>query len=220
MIFLENVVVEYGTAEVKTFALNSISMEIKQGEVVAVMGKSGSGKTTLLKVIGSLLKPTKGKVFIHNEEIYSKKEKEKAQFRRKRLGFVYQSYDLIPELTVQENIILPALLDRKNPDMKYLKELCDKMDLSDKQKRLPTELSGGEQQRVSIARAMINRPEILLCDEPTGNLDQQTGMMILDTILELNRLYDTTILLVTHDFDVAQKANRVIHIFDGKVITI
>lgn len=217
MISLKAVTVEYGTGAVKTCALNQVSLKIQQHEVVAVMGKSGSGKTTLLKVIGSLLRPTEGEVLFHNEEIYLKSEKDKCQFRRQSMGFIYQSYDLIPELTVQENIILPVLLDRKKTDKKYLKELCDKMELSDKQRRLPNELSGGEQQRVAIARAMINRPELLLCDEPTGNLDQETGTRIMESILELNRLFGTTILVVTHDFDIAQRANRIIHISDGKV---
>lgn len=217
MILLNNITVEYGTNEVKTCALKQVSLQIQQGEVVAIMGKSGSGKTTLLKVIGSLLKPVEGEILFYDENIYDKSEKEKCRFRRQNIGFIYQSYDLIPELTVYENIILPLLLDRKKVDINYLKELCEKMELLDKQKRLPIELSGGEQQRVSIARAMINRPELLLCDEPTGNLDQQTGERIVEAIMQLNQLFGTTILLVTHDLDVAKRANRIICISDGKV---
>lgn len=217
MISLKNVTVEYGETIVKTRALNQVSLEIQRGEVVTIMGKSGSGKTTLLKTIGGLLKPTAGEIMIHNEDIYLKSEKERCQFRRRCMGFIYQSYDLIPELTIHENVILPLLLDRKAMDMVYLKELYDKMELSGKQKRVPAELSGGEQQRVAIVRAMVNRPELLLCDEPTGNLDQQTGERIMDAIMELNQLFSTTIIVVTHDADIAKRANRIIYISDGKV---
>ena len=217
MLSLNNVGKQYLLGKSAVDVLKGVNFSIKAGEFVSIMGKSGSGKTTLLKIIGCLLAPTEGNIQIDNHDIYAQKEKEQAKMRRELIGFVYQSFDLIPELTAYENIILPLLLAKKKVDKTKIESLCDTLGLADKTNHYSIELSGGQQQRVAIARAIVHNPKLLLLDEPTGNLDQETAHQILDLIVKINQEMKTTILLVTHDTDVSKLANRCINIANGIV---
>ena len=208
----------YGTKENKVVALDNINIEVNKGEFVAVIGASGSGKSTFLHQIGGVDRPTKGKVIIDNEDIYSLNESKLAIFRRRKIGFVFQSFNLIPVLTVEENIKKPALLDHQKIDKEYFDDLIKTLGLQNRLNHLPSELSGGQQQRVAIARALINKPSIILADEPTGNLDSETSKEIMEMLKLSIRKYNQTAIVITHDLSIAENTDRVIRIKDGKVV--
>ena len=190
---------KYKQGEAEIHVINGQNLELAAGEALAIMGKSGSGKTTLLKMIGGLLPPSSGFVYFKGEDIYQKNEKERCRLRREKIGFVFQNYELIPELNVQENIIFPLLLSKKAVDKEYLNALYTELELSDKKKRYPEQLSGGEQQRTAIARALIAKPELLLCDEPTGNLDEVNEKQVMEMLKNIYEKYKTAMIIVTHD---------------------
>ena len=208
----------YGKGENEFLALNNISIKVKKGEFIAIVGKSGSGKSTLLHLLGGLDKPDRGNVIINNQDIYKMSDKELTVFRRKYIGFVYQFYNLIPALTVKENILLPALFDGRKISDKKLEELVKKLGLINKMDAYPNDLSGGQQQRVAIGRALINHPKIILADEPTGNLDTRSTKHIVKLLEYYNKKYRQTIIMVTHDLSLAKRASRIITMRDGKII--
>lgn len=212
---VENLSKSYGKGEAKVDALKNINLSIKKGEFVAIVGPSGSGKSTLLHLLGGVDKPTSGNVFINDINIYDLKEKDLAIFRRRNIGLIYQFYNLIPVLTVKENILLPAELDNRKIDKEYLEDLLKTLDLKERENHLPSELSGGQQQRTSIGRALINRPSIVLADEPTGNLDSKNSKEIVELLKVSVKKYNQTLIMITHDINIALQADRVITIEDG-----
>ena len=212
---LENISKSYGKGEAKVDALKNINLSIKKGEFIAIVGPSGSGKSTLLHLLGGVDKPTSGNVFINDINIYDLKEKDLAIFRRRNVGLIYQFYNLIPVLTVKENILLPAELDNRKIDKEYLEDLLKTLDLKERENHLPSELSGGQQQRTSIGRALINRPSIVLADEPTGNLDSKNSKEIVELLKVSVKKYNQTLIMITHDTNIALQADRVITIEDG-----
>lgn len=209
----------YGSRENQVTALDGIDLTVEKGEFVAITGPSGSGKSTLLHILGSVDKPTEGKVIIDGTELSGLNASQAAVFRRRKVGLVYQFFNLIPTLTVERNILMPLLLDRRKPDQEYLEKILHSLGLGDKRNALPEQLSGGQQQRAAIARSLIYRPALLLADEPTGNLDQRNSREILDMLKLSNRNLDQTILLITHDEKVALEADRIITIEDGRIIS-
>lgn len=217
MIKTENLTRTYGKGEGKVVALDGVSLTINDGEMVAIIGKSGSGKSTLLNLIGGLDKPTEGKIFYNDREIGSMKDSELAEFRLKNIGFVFQFFDLIPELTAEENVLLPSRL-AKNKDA-GADELYSALDISNRVRHYPSELSGGQQQRAAIARALINSPDVILCDEPTGNLDKASGEEVMALLKRLNSEQGKTVIIVTHDAEIASQCGRVIEISDGKIVS-
>ncbi len=216
---VENLVKQYGKGETMVKAVDNISFTVEKGEFVAIVGSSGSGKSTLLHIIGGVDRPTSGKVYVDGEDVFKLNENNLAIFRRRQVGLIYQFYNLIPILNVKENITLPILLDGKKVDEVYLNELVDTLGLSKRVNHLPNELSGGEQQRVSIGRALMNRPSILLADEPTGNLDSKNSKEIVDLLRLSNKKYKQTIIMITHDQGLALNADRIITIKDGKIVS-
>ena len=212
---VENLSKSYGKGEAKVDALKNINLSIKKGEFIAIVGPSGSGKSTLLHLLGVVDKPTSGNVFINDINIYDLKEKDLAIFRRRNVGLIYQFYNLIPVLTVKENILLPAELDNRKIDKEYLEDLLKTLDLKERENHLPSELSGGQQQRTSIGRALINRPSIVLADEPTGNLDSKNSKEIVELLKVSVKKYNQTLIMITHDTNIALQADRVITIEDG-----
>ncbi|AQR96065.1 ABC transporter ATP-binding protein [Clostridium saccharoperbutylacetonicum] len=214
----ENLSKVYGKNENKVIALDNIELEVIKGEFVAIVGASGSGKSTLLHQIGGVDKPTNGKVIIDNEDIYKLDEESLAVFRRRKIGIMFQAFNLIPVLSVEENIKLPALLDNKKADEGYFMDLVKTLGLADRLNHLPSELSGGQQQRVALARALINKPAIILADEPTGNLDSETSKEIIAMLKLSIRKYNQTAIVITHDISIAENADRIIKIKDGKVV--
>lgn len=212
---VENLVKSYGSGDTKVDALKEINLSIKKGEFVAIVGPSGSGKSTLLHLLGGVDKPTSGKVYINDVDIYNLKEKDLSIFRRRNIGLIYQFYNLIPVLTAKENILLPAELDNKKVDNNYLDDLLKTLGLFERQNHLPNQLSGGQQQRTSIGRALINRPSIVLADEPTGNLDSKNSKEVLELIKLSVKKYNQTLIMITHDNNIALQADRVITIEDG-----
>ena len=207
----------YGTGEEQVKALNGISLSLEQGSFTAITGPSGSGKSTLLHILGGLDRPTSGKAFFREKNLYRLSDSQLSILRRRQFGFVFQSYNLVRELTGQENILLPLMLDKRTPDEAYLNKLMDILGIRQRLDHLPSAMSGGQQQRFAIARALANKPEILFADEPTGNLDGQTGRMVMDLLRELNRELGVTLILVTHDLGVAEQAERIIHLTDGRI---
>lgn len=207
----------YQQGENVTKALDGVSLEIEAGEFVAVVGTSGSGKSTLLHMMGGLDNPTSGKVIVNGEDISKKNEEQLTVFRRRHIGFVFQSYNLVPVLNVYENIVLPVQLDGKKVDKKLLKEIVEVLGLKDKLENLPNNLSGGQQQRVSIARALLTKPEIILADEPTGNLDSRTSEDVLSLLKVTSMKFHQTVVMITHNDAIAQLADRIIRIEDGKI---
>lgn len=199
-------------------ALDNISLSIGENEFVAIVGKSGSGKSTLLNMIGGIDKATSGSVYLDDIDILKLKEKELTKYRRDNIGFIFQDYNLVPELTGKQNIIFPVLLSKNILDETYYENLIEKLEISDRLEHLPSEMSGGQQQRVAIARAFINKPRVILCDEPTGNLDSETSNKVMQLIKKLHSDYEMTIVLVTHDLEYAQTADRIIRLHDGKVV--
>lgn len=208
----------YGNGENLVKAIDDNNIEIIEGEFVAIVGKSGSGKSTLLHMIGGLDRPTDGKVFIDGKDIFSLKDESLAIFRRRKIGFIFQYYNLIPSLNVWENIVLPIGLDNKTVDEEFINGIIKALGLSDKKESLPNTLSGGQQQRVAIARALATRPSIILADEPTGNLDSKTSDEVMSLLKSMIKKYNQTLVMITHDETIAQMADRVIYIEDGKVL--
>ena len=216
---VEHLCKRYGKGETLVKALDDVSFTVEKGDFVAIVGASGSGKSTLLHLLGGVDRPTSGKIYVGGEDIYSLSEDRLAIFRRREVGLIYQFYNLIPTLNVTENITLPILLDGKVPDEKYLNELVDILGLKNRVGHLPNQLSGGQQQRVSIGRALMNRPCLLLANEPTGNLDSKASKDIVDLLKLSNQKYNQTIIMITHDYNIAMSANRIITIDDGKIVS-
>lgn len=205
----------YGSGETAVHALRHATFSVLKGEFVAVVGESGSGKSTLLNLIGALDTPTSGRVRIDGKNIFSMKERNLTVFRRRNIGFIFQSFNLIPELTVEQNIAFPVLLDYQKPDKAYLEELLTVLGLRERRHHLPSQLSGGQQQRVAIGRALITRPALILADEPTGNLDTQNTSEVIALLKEASRRYEQTILMITHSRAISQTADRILQVSDG-----
>ena len=209
----------YGSRENLVTALDGIDLSVEKGEFVAIVGASGSGKSTLLHILGSVDKPTAGKVLVDGEDISKLNPTQSAIFRRRKVGLVYQFYNLIPTLTVRKNILMPLLLDKRKVNEEYFEQVVNQLGIADKLEAMPSQLSGGQQQRVAIARALIYRPAILLADEPTGNLDQENSKEIIEMLKISNRNLEQTIVLITHDEKIALEADRIIKIEDGRIVS-
>ena len=207
----------YGTGNSRVVALDKVDLSVEKGEFVAIIGASGSGKSTLLHILGSVDKPTEGRVTIEGTDISALNQTEAAILRRRKVGLVYQFYNLIPTLTIRKNILMPLLLDRKKPNQEYFEQVVRALGIADKLESLPNQLSGGQQQRAAIARSLIYRPALLLADEPTGNLDQKNSKEIIDMLKLSNRNLNQTILLITHDEKIALEADRIVTIEDGRI---
>ena len=215
----ENVKKIYGSGDNQVVALDEINLSVEKGEFVAIVGASGSGKSTLLHILGSVDKPTQGSVMIEGTDLSNLNQTQAAIFRRRKVGLVYQFYNLIPTITVKRNILIPLLLDKKKPNQALFEQIVESLGIADKLEALPSQLSGGQQQRVAIARALIYRPALLLADEPTGNLDQKNSREIVDMLKLSNRNLNQTTLIITHDEKVALEADRIIVIEDGRIIS-
>ena len=215
---LSGVYRQYNKGENIIYALNDVSLNIEGGEYVAIIGPSGSGKTTLLNIIGGIDKATKGEIIVNDTSITKLSSDKLAIFRRRNIGIVYQSYNLLPVLTARENILMPTWLDGKELDMEYFNEIINTLGIKDRLDHYPSQLSGGQQQRVSIARALINKPSIILADEPTGNLDSENSKEIIELLRYSAKKFRQTLIIITHDLEVAGKADRIIKIKDGKII--
>ena len=208
----------YGKGDNAVHALKDINFSVDKGEYIAIVGESGSGKSTLLNIIGAIDIPTDGKVIINNKDLFTMKDSELTVFRRRNIGFIFQGFNLIPELTVEQNIIFPVLLDYKKPDRKYLDEILNILGLQERRNHLPSELSGGQQQRVAIGRALITRPSLILADEPTGNLDSKNSSEVISLLKESSQKYEQTIIMITHSHSIAQSATRVLRVSDGILV--
>ena len=208
----------YGKGDAKVIALNNISFEVEEGEFIAITGPSGSGKSTFLHSIAGLEKPSSGTVYFYDKNIYEMNKKDLTILRRQKIGIIYQFYNLIPNLTVEENILLPIELDRKKVDKNKLEDILKFLNLENRKKHLPNELSGGQQQKVAIGRALMINPTIILADEPTGNLDSKSSKEIIELLQKANKEYKQTIIMITHNLEIAKLADRIIHIEDGKII--
>ncbi|NMM63043.1 ABC transporter ATP-binding protein [Clostridium sp. P21] len=215
----ENLSKIYGTEDTKVIALDNLNLRVEKGEFVSIIGPSGSGKSTLLHMLGSVDRPTKGKIYIEGTDISSMNETQSALFRRRKIGLIYQSYNLIPTLNVEKNIMLPMLLDGVKPKQEEFDEIVGMLGLTERLNHLPNQLSGGQQQRVAIGRSLIYKPSIILADEPTGNLDRKNTKATLDLLKLSNKEYNQTIVMITHDEEIALSADRVITIVDGKIVS-
>ena len=215
IIKIEKLVKEYGDGDNKLIAVNNIDLEVRRGEFIAITGESGSGKTTLLNCLGSLDRPTSGSIIVNGKDITKLDDNGLSAYRRKSIGFIFQAYNLIPVLNVEENIVLPLNLDNTPPDMKFLEELLSLTGLDKKRSNYPHELSGGQQQRVAFARALIHKPQIILADEPTGNLDSKNSREIISILKNSVKKYHQTLILITHDGSIAAQADRICRITDG-----
>ena len=215
----ENLTKSYGKGESKVIALNDVTFSVQRGQFVSIVGASGSGKSTLLHILGGVDRPTEGKVFIEDREISTLKESELALFRRRKVGLIYQFYNLIPTIDVKKNILLPLLLDGRTPNMKYFNEIVEILGLDNRLTHYPGELSGGQQQRVAIGRSLIYRPAIILADEPTGNLDRKNSNEIVELLKLSNKKYKQTIILITHDEKMALETDRIVTMEDGKIVS-
>lgn len=209
----------YGSGENQVRALDGVNLSVEQGEFVAIVGTSGSGKSTLLHMLGGLDRPTGGTVTVEGKDIFSLKDEALTIFRRRKIGFVFQSYNLVPVLSVWENVVLPIQLDGKKPDESYIKQVISSLGLEKKLKNLPNQLSGGQQQRVAIARALATKPAILLADEPTGNLDSKTSQDVLGLMKVMGQKFGQTMMMITHNEEIAQMADRIVRIEDGHIVT-
>ena len=216
---IENLSKVYGKKGTEIQAVNNMNFSVNKGEFIAIIGASGSGKSTLLNLIGGIDAPSNGKVIIDGQDMYTLNDDKLSALRRRKIGFIFQSYNLIPVLTVEENIKMPILLDDNKPEKKYIQELMSMLGLEDRKNHLPNELSGGQQQRVSIARALSNNPSIILADEPTGNLDKKNGSEVIALLTATVKKYSQTLILITHDMEIANLADRVIQIEDGMIIS-
>lgn len=215
---IENVCKRYGKGNAQVTALDHVSLTVDHGEFVAIIGASGSGKSTLLHVMAGVDVPTSGKVFLNEQDVYAQSSEKLAIFRRRQVGLIYQFHNLIPTLTVEENIMLPILMDRRKVNTQRLNELLQLLGLAERRRHLPNQLSGGQQQRVAIGRALMNAPAVMLADEPTGSLDSKNGHEIIRLLKESHQIYGQTLILVTHDENIALQANRIITIADGRII--
>ncbi len=212
---VNNICKTYGSGETAVKALKNVSFSVPKGEYVAIVGESGSGKSTLLNIIGALDAPTSGRVMIDGKEIFSMNDRKLTVFRRRNIGFIFQAFNLVPELTVEQNIIFPMLLDYQKPDREYLEELLTVLNLQERRNHLPSQLSGGQQQRAAIGRALITRPSLILADEPTGNLDTRNSSEVILLLKEASKKYEQTIIMITHNRSIAQTADRVLQVSDG-----
>ena len=212
---VQNLCKIYGRGEARVEALKNVSFSLEKGDFAAVIGESGSGKSTLLNMIGALDTPTSGRITIGGMDIFSMDDRRLTVFRRRNIGFIFQSFNLIPELTVEQNIMFPVLLDYQKPDKKYLEELLTVLNLKERRNHLPSQLSGGQQQRVAIGRALITRPSLILADEPTGNLDTQNSSEVITLLKEASKKYEQTIIMITHARNLAQTADHVLQVSDG-----
>ncbi|MBR1599237.1 MAG: ABC transporter ATP-binding protein [Lachnospiraceae bacterium] len=215
---MENVSKVYGTAENQVWALHGVNLTVEKGETLAVVGASGSGKSTLLHIMGGVDSPTSGKVIIEDKDITALTDEQMSVFRRRKIGFVFQAYHLIPVLTVEENITMPILLDHRKPDREYIEHIMDILNLQDRRHHLPNQLSGGQQQRAAIARALANRPALILADEPTGALDSKNGQEVITLLQNSVKELNQTLVLITHNIDLAREADRIIKISDGEIV--
>jgi putative ABC transport system ATP-binding protein len=214
----KNLFKEYGGGENSVIALDNVSIDFNAGEFCAIIGASGSGKSTLLHILGGLDSPTVGDVFYSDKNIHEMNDSQLSEFRRKKIGFVFQSFNLIPELTAYENMIMPILLGNKKPNKEYMQNIANALGIANRLTHLPSQLSGGQQQRIAIARALVNSPDVLLCDEPTGNLDKKSGDEVIEILKFANRDFKKTVILITHDMSIAEQAERVVRLSDGKVV--
>ena len=214
---MEHVTKIYGSGDTRVWALDDVNLTVQKGESLAVVGASGSGKSTLLHVMGGVDTVTNGKVIVDDRDITTLKDEEMSVFRRRKIGFVFQSYHLIPVLTVEENIQMPILLDHKKPDREYIDHVIEMLGLKDRRKHLPNQLSGGQQQRAAIARALANRPSLILADEPTGALDSTNGNEVMALLQDSVKQLNQTLVLITHNIDLAREADRIVRITDGKL---
>lgn len=217
VIELKDVCKSYKEGGITNHVLKNISLKVEEREFVAILGQSGSGKSTLLNLIGGLDEADSGSVILNGKEYKGESDRVMSKYRRSMLGFVFQSFNLIPVLNVWENVVLPVRLDKQRIDKDYIEELLDVLDIGDKKGSLPTKLSGGQQQRVAIARALANKPQVILADEPTGNLDAETGKIVLDVFLNSLKKYGQTLIMITHNKEIAERADRVLHIRDGRI---
>ncbi len=212
---VQNLCKTYGSGEAEVHALDQVSFSVRKGEFIAIIGESGSGKSTLLNIVGGLDNPTSGKVWIDGKDVFSMSEKKLTIFRRQHIGFIFQSFNLIPELNVEQNLTFPLLLDYKTPDQKFVDELLHVLGLTERRKHLPSQLSGGQQQRVAIARALIAKPDIIFADEPTGNLDSKSGGEVMEMLQNIWKNMKKSLVVITHDNRIAKMANRRFLIVDG-----
>ena len=214
---MEHVTKIYGEGNTRVWALDDVNLTVNKGEIVAVVGASGSGKSTLLQVMGGVDTPNEGNVIVDGKDITRLTDEEMSVFRRRKIGFVFQAYHLIPVLTVEENIKMPILLDHRKPDRDYIDHIIEMLGLKDRRKHLPNQLSGGQQQRAAIARALANRPALILADEPTGALDSKNGNEVITLLQDSVKKLDQTLVLITHNIDLAREADRIVRITDGKI---
>lgn len=218
IITMEDVTKVYGENETRVWGLDHVDLTVQQGEVLAVVGASGSGKSTLLHILGGVDTPTSGRIVVDGKDITKLDDEQMSVFRRRKIGFVFQAYHLIPVLTVEENITMPILLDHRKPDKEYVEHIMDLLGLQDRRKHLPNQLSGGQQQRAAIARALANRPSLILADEPTGALDSKNGSEVINLLKNSVKQLNQTLVLITHNVDIAREADRLIKIADGKIV--
>ena len=216
---IENLCKVYGKGENEVRAVDNVSFTIPKGQMTAIVGASGSGKSTLLHMIGAVDRPASGKIYLDGQDIFAQNNKELAIFRRRQVGLIYQFYNLIPVLTAEENITLPLLMDGRKPDKEHLEKVLDMLGLKERRNHLPSQMSGGQQQRVSIGRAMFSSPQVILADEPTGNLDSKSSAEIMELFRRSNREMNQTILIITHDRNIAEQCDRIIVLSDGKIIS-
>lgn len=218
IVTMEHVTKVYGEGDSRVWGLHDVSMTVKQGEIVSIVGASGSGKSTLLHVMGGVDTPTSGKVVVDGKDITKLNDEQMAIFRRRKVGFIFQAYHLIPVLTVEENITMPILLDHRKPDWEYVEQIMELLGLQDRRKHLPNQLSGGQQQRTAIARALANQPSLILADEPTGALDSKNGNEVIALLQSSVKKLNQTLVLITHNIDLAREADRIIKIADGEIV--
>ncbi|CCY58364.1 aBC transporter ATP-binding protein [Clostridium sp. CAG:632] len=218
IVTMEHVTKVYGEGDSRVWGLHDVSMTVKQGEIVSIVGASGSGKSTLLHVMGGVDTPTSGKVVVDGKDITKLNDEQMAIFRRRKVGFIFQAYHLIPVLTVEENITMPILLDHRKPDREYVEQIMELLGLQDRRKHLPNQLSGGQQQRTAIARALANQPSLILADEPTGALDSKNGNEVIALLQSSVKKLNQTLVLITHNIDLAREADRIIKIADGEIV--
>lgn len=218
IVTMENVSKVYGTAENQVWALHGVNLSVEQGETVAIVGASGSGKSTLLHIMGGVDVPNSGKVIVDGKDITQLSDEQMSIFRRRKIGFVFQAYHLIPVLSVEENITMPILLDHRKPDKEYIEHIMELLGIQDRRKHLPNQLSGGQQQRAAIARALANRPSLILADEPTGALDSKNGNEVITLLQKSVKELNQTLVLITHNIDLAREADRIVRIADGEIV--
>ena len=218
IVTMENVTKVYGENEIRVWGLHNVNMTVQQGEMLAIVGASGSGKSTLLHIMGGVDTPTSGKVVVDGKEITRLNDEQMSVFRRRKIGFIFQAYHLIPVLSVEENITMPILLDHRKPDKEYIEHIMEMLGLQDRRKHLPNQLSGGQQQRAAIARALANRPSLILADEPTGALDSKNGNEVITLLQDSVKKLNQTLVLITHNLDLAREADRIIKLVDGEIV--